>query len=42
MNTNDINLKVKKSHRLRVKIEGKTPKEITLEINEGKWDSKFN
>ena len=26
---------------LGVKIEGKTPKEITLEINEGKWDSKF-
>jgi large subunit ribosomal protein L11 len=26
---------------LGVKIEGKTPKEITAEINEGKWDSKF-
>ena len=24
-----------------VKIEGKTPKEITAEINEGKWDEKF-
>ncbi len=23
------------------KIEGKTPKEITAEINEGKWDEKF-
>ena len=27
---------------LGVKIEGKTPKEITAEINEGKWDEKFN
>ncbi|KAG2472150.1 MAG: 50S ribosomal protein L11 [Nitrosopumilales archaeon] len=26
---------------LGVKIEGKTPKEITTEINEGKWDGKF-
>jgi large subunit ribosomal protein L11 len=26
---------------LGVKVEGKTPKEITAEINEGKWDSKF-
>ncbi|MCH8914893.1 MAG: 50S ribosomal protein L11 [Thaumarchaeota archaeon] len=26
---------------LGVKIEGKTPKEITVEINEGKWDEKF-
>jgi large subunit ribosomal protein L11 len=26
---------------LGIKIEGKTPKEITAEINEGKWDSKF-
>jgi len=26
---------------LGVKIEGKTPKEITVEINDGKWDSKF-
>lgn len=26
---------------LGVKIEGKTPKEITQEINEGKWDGKF-
>ena len=26
---------------LGVKVEGKTPKEITLEINEGKWDEKF-
>ena len=26
---------------LGVKIEGKTPKEITAEINEGKWDEKF-
>ena len=26
---------------LGIKIEGKTPKEITLEINEGKWDSKI-
>ncbi|MFQ6025597.1 MAG: 50S ribosomal protein L11 [Nitrosopumilaceae archaeon] len=27
---------------LGVKIEGKSPKEITKEINEGKWDEKFN
>ena len=26
---------------LGIKIEGKTPKEFTTEINEGKWDSKF-
>lgn len=26
---------------LGIKIENKTPKEITAEINEGKWDSKF-
>lgn len=26
---------------LGVKVEGKTPKEITAEINEGKWDGKF-
>ena len=26
---------------LGIKIEGKTPKEFTGEINEGKWDSKF-
>jgi large subunit ribosomal protein L11 len=26
---------------LVVKLEGKTPKEITAEINEGKWDQKF-
>ena len=26
---------------LGVKIEGKTPKEMTVEINEGKWDEKF-
>ena len=26
---------------LGVKVEGKTPKEITAEINDGKWDSKF-
>ena len=26
---------------LGVKVEGKTPKEITAEINEGKWDEKF-
>jgi len=26
---------------LGIKIEGKTPKEITLEINEGKWDTKL-
>lgn len=24
-----------------VKVEGKTPKEVTAEINEGKWDEKF-
>lgn len=27
---------------LGMKIEGKSPKEITKEINEGKWDEKFN
>jgi len=27
---------------LGIKIEGKTPKEFTAEINEGKWDSKIN
>ena len=27
---------------LGIKIEGKSPKEITAEINDGKWDSKFN
>lgn len=27
---------------LGIKIEGKTPKEFTTEINAGKWDSKFN
>ena len=27
---------------LGIRIEGKTPKEITAEINEGKWDSKFD
>ncbi len=27
---------------LVIKVEGKTPKEFTAEINEGKWDSKFN
>jgi large subunit ribosomal protein L11 len=27
---------------LGIKIEGKTPKEFTAEINAGKWDSKFN
>ena len=27
---------------LGIKIEGKTPKEFTAEINEGKWDSKLN
>jgi len=27
---------------LGIKVEGKTPKEFTAEINEGKWDSKFN
>jgi len=26
---------------LGIKIEGKTPKEFTAEINEDKWDSKF-
>ncbi len=26
---------------LGIKIEGKTPKEITVEINDGKWDEKF-
>lgn len=26
---------------LGIKIEGKTPKEITAEISEGKWDEKF-
>jgi len=26
---------------LGIKIEGKTPKEITAEINDGKWDEKF-
>lgn len=26
---------------LGIKIEGKTPKEITAEINDGKWDKKF-
>jgi len=26
---------------LGIKVEGKTPKEITSEINEGKWDKKF-
>ncbi len=26
---------------LGIKIEGKTPKEITVEINEGKWDEKL-
>ncbi len=26
---------------LGIKIEGKTPKEITIEINEGKWDDRF-
>ncbi len=26
---------------LGIKVEGKTPKEITSEINEGKWDEKF-
>ncbi|MDH5463066.1 MAG: 50S ribosomal protein L11 [Nitrosopumilus sp.] len=26
---------------LGVKVEGKTPKEITAEINDGKWDAKF-
>ena len=27
---------------LGIKIEGKTPKEFTAEVNEGKWDTKFN
>ncbi len=27
---------------LGVKIEGKTPKEVTAEINAGKWDEKFS
>ena len=27
---------------LGIKVEGKTPKEFTAEINVGKWDSKFN
>ena len=27
---------------LGIKVEGKTPKEFTTEINEGKWDSKLN
>ena len=27
---------------LGIKVEGKTPKEFTAEINEGKWDSKLN
>lgn len=27
---------------LGIKIEGKTPKEFTAEINAGNWDSKFN
>ena len=26
---------------LGIKIEGKTPKEFTAEINDGKWDNKF-
>lgn len=26
---------------LGIKVEGKTPKEITQEINDGKWDTKF-
>ena len=26
---------------LGIKIDGKTPKEFTTEMNEGKWDSKF-
>ena len=26
---------------LGVKVEGKTPKEITAEINEGRWDERF-
>lgn len=27
---------------LGVKVEGRTPKEITAEVNEGKWDEKFS
>jgi len=27
---------------LGIKIEGKTPKEITAEINDGKWKEKFS
>ena len=27
---------------LGIKVEGKTPKEFSAEINEGKWDSKLN
>ena len=27
---------------LGIKVEGKTPKEFTAEINEGKWDGKLN
>ena len=27
---------------LGIKIEGKSPKEVTVEINDGKWDEKFN
>jgi len=27
---------------LGIKIEGKSPKEITTEINDGKWDEKFS
>jgi len=27
---------------LGIKVEGKTPKEFTAEINKGKWDSKLN
>jgi len=27
---------------LGIKIEGKTPKEITAEINDGKWEEKFS
>ena len=26
---------------LGIKIDGKTPKEFTVEVNEGKWDNKF-
>ena len=29
------------SQSLGIKIEGKTPKEITTEINDGKWDEKL-